>query len=275
MSSIHFSNFQLQDDTEYFLYIGELKNYGLNIFLRDALTQNYDRKFEFIAIVPDVFEQYNYENIIVINPLLETFKCKYGANVHCRVSAKEFMAAVSGNKKIRSLIDRILQRQSRLFLYMYESLCEMTLDDIPGVSILGPDKTIAKRLNNKAVQMKELQNLVPVVDFKIIQGYEELLHTTDLLWDKWTQGIFVTKAYSAAGINSIVAFSRSDITDKFEGQEDTYVVTRFLPHQHDPTVLAVVASEDEVYIAGIADQCIENNNRFTGSTFPTVLSKAT
>ncbi len=42
-----------------------------------------------------------------------------------------------------------------------------------------------------------------------------------------------------------------------------------MPHTLDPTVLAVVAGEEDVFIAGVADQCIEDGNRFTGSTFPT------
>ena len=37
MSEIYFSNYQLQDNVHYFLYIGELKNYGLNIFLKGSL----------------------------------------------------------------------------------------------------------------------------------------------------------------------------------------------------------------------------------------------
>jgi len=273
MSFIHFSNFQLKENTEYFLYIGELKNYGLNLFLKDALTQIHGRKFDFIAIVPDVFEQYNYENLIVINPLIETFQCRYGSNVHCRVSAKQFMTTVCESKKIHALINRILKRQPNLFLHMYESLCEMTLDDIPGVSILGPDKQIARRINNKAFQMNALQKIVPLADFRICEGYDDLIQATDDLWDEWNRGIFVTRAYSAAGINSVIAFSTQDIQDKFNGLEDTYVITRFIPHSHDPTVLAVAAGEDEVYIAGIADQRIENGNRFTGSTFPTVLAQ--
>jgi len=275
MSYIHFSNYQLEENTEYFIYIGELKNYGLNVFLKEALSRIYGRNIDFIAIVPDVFEQYNYDNLIVINPLIESFQCRYGSNVHCRVSAKEFMTAVSENRKVRSLIDRILKRQSSLFLYMYESLCEMTLDDIPGVSILGPDKQIATKVNNKAFQIKELNGIVPVIDFRICHGYANLIQTTDSLWETWPNGIFVTKEYSAAGINSIVALSSKDIQEKFGNLDTTYVITRFVPHRHDPTVLAVAAGKDEIYIAGVADQNIENGNRFTGSTFPTVLPPST
>ncbi len=72
MSDIYFSNFQLEEDTEYFLYIGELKNYGLNTYLKEALSHIFSRKFDFIAIIPDIFEQYDYENLIVINPHART-----------------------------------------------------------------------------------------------------------------------------------------------------------------------------------------------------------
>ena len=43
MPSIYYSNFNIAEDTDYFLYIGELKNYGLNQFLKEALTRNLNR----------------------------------------------------------------------------------------------------------------------------------------------------------------------------------------------------------------------------------------
>jgi hypothetical protein len=89
MSEIYFSNFQLEEETQYFLYIGELKNYGLNTFLKEALSRIFNRKFNFIAIVPDVFEQYNDDNLIVINPKSHTYECIYGHPVSCRVSSEE------------------------------------------------------------------------------------------------------------------------------------------------------------------------------------------
>jgi len=88
------------------------------------------------------------------------------------------------------------------------------------------------------------------------------------LWDRWKDGIFVTQEYSAAGINSILALSDRDIENKFQNQDVPYLISRYVPHISDPTVLAVVAGVDEVYIAGVADQRIEGGNRFTGSVFP-------
>ena len=145
MSRIHFSNVQLADDTDYFLYIGELKNYGLNLFLSEALTRIFNRKFGFVAVVPDIFEQYNYDNLVVINPQAGSEGCRYGPNYSCRVSAQAFMTCVSQSRQIEALVRQLLNRQQALYIYMYESLPEMTLDRIPGVRILGPDPAIAHR----------------------------------------------------------------------------------------------------------------------------------
>ncbi len=275
MSEIYFSNVTLEEDTEYFFYIGELKNYGLNNYLREALSRIHNRKFGFIAIVPDVFEQYNYENIIVINPLTSSYKCKFGLDVNCRVSAGEFMATVSENRQVRALIHRLLNRQDGMFLYMYESMPEMTLDEIPGVTILGPDKAVANRLNSKIYQYENLNERIPIVDFAVCEGLVNLVVTSNGLRGEWDKGIFVTNEYSAAGVNSIITHSQEDITGKFKCAEDIYLMSRYIPHQYDPTVLAVVAGEDDVYIAGVADQRIEEGTKFTGSIYPSVLSEET
>jgi len=74
MSDIYFSNFQLEEDTQYFLYIGELKNYGLNTYLKEALSHIFSSKLDFISIVPDIFEQYDYENLFVINSQFVHFR---------------------------------------------------------------------------------------------------------------------------------------------------------------------------------------------------------
>jgi hypothetical protein len=275
MSDIRFSNFQLEKDTEYFLYIGELKNYWLNRFLVDTLANVCNRKFDFIAIVPDVFEQYNYENLIVINPLIHSFTSKFGPNVCCRVSSKDFMSCVSNNRQVKSLIKQLLTRQHHLYIYMYESLPEMTLDEIPGVSILGPSKTVAHRINSKIYQHEKLKGRLPLVDFRICENYEDLIKTVDSLWERWTDGIFVSKEYSAAGVNSMIAHSTSEVATIFFETGEPFFISRYIPHNADPTVLAVAANEGDIFIAGIADQHIEGGNRFTGSTFPSVLSHST
>ncbi len=274
LSGIYFSNFQIHESKEYFLYIGELKNYGLVNILKETLSDLQNREFDFIAIVPDIFEQYNYRNLIVINPVFEELTCRYGQAVSCRISAKDFVAAVSANRHVLALVHRILKRQNRLHIFMYESLPEMTLDEIEGVSILGPDKHAAHKLNNKIFQYTSLQPLLPTPDFQVCESFDGLLNQTNELWDQWTDGIFVTREYSAAGINAVIAHTQDDIFARFgkERQDPWFLISRYHPHEYDPTVLAVVANPDEIYVAGIADQRIEGGLRFTGSSFPSKVS---
>lgn len=274
MSDIHFTNVHLREGTDYFLYIGELKNYGLNAFLKEALARIHSRPYDFIAICPDVFEQYNYDNLIVINPLAHSAACREGYGYSCRVPAPSFMTAVSESPEILDLVTQLTRRQERLFLYMYESLPEMTLDRLPGVTILGPERGVARQANSKIVQYRELKGRLPLPDFHVCSGMADLLKTADPLWDEWSHGMVVTREYSAAGINSMVAHAPEEVVERFGDIAEDMLITRFVPHNSDPTVLAVVAGEDDIYIAGIADQCIQGGTRFTGSFFPSAQPEA-
>ncbi|WP_136798628.1 MULTISPECIES: ATP-grasp domain-containing protein [Desulfosediminicola] len=276
-SDILFSNFNYNPDTYYFLYVGDLKNYSLNYFVRECLERRLNKKnIQFIAIVPDVCIQYNYLNIMVINPvanedMIQNHNFSGNGNPprkSCRLKSSTFMGAVSSSPSVKALIETILQNQNQLYVNLYESLVEMDLDSIEGVSILGPDKHIAKMYNNKVVQRQMLQDVVPLIEGFNCTSRQELLETTAALWQEWPAGIFVSAAYSAGGANSAITFCQQEVMEKFTEEECEYVVTRYLPHDLDPTVLAVVANEEDVYIAGIADQSIIDGNRFVGSSFP-------
>ena len=269
---LYFTNFTYEPTSYYFFYIGELKAYGLNQFVREALQKRIsNREVRFVAIIPDICAQYYYSDIIVINPL-----CEAGAlppRISCRLGADQFMTAVSGSETIRRLIAGILENQQELYLSMFESVLEMTLDEIDRVSILGPDKFVAKHYNSKLVQSVELAGCVPLVEGEVCRGLTTLLERTDALRSTWQDGIFVSMAYSAAGVNSAVTRNRAEILNRFTNEDGEYLITRYISHYLDPTVLAVVANADDVYIAGIADQKIVDGNKFVGSSFPSVVNK--
>jgi hypothetical protein len=271
MSEVYFHNYRLEENVTYFLYIGELKNYGLNVFLKEALSRIMGCPIDFIAIVPDIMEQYDYANIVVINPLTKDKFFDIKQKYSCRVPGPTFMRSVSSSPQVVKLVTDLLGRQQHVYIYMYESYMEMTLDDIDGVRILGPSSVVAHRLNNKIYQYENFGDVVPVPEFAVCRGMDDLRETTQNLWQRWTDGIFITTAYSAAGANSVIAHSEKDVTAKFEALDYLYLISRYHPHLYDPTVLAVVANEKDVYVAGVADQRIEGGNRFVGSTYPSVL----
>jgi len=264
MSKVIYQNYEYNPDNYYFLYIGELKCYGLNTFLQDALTKIKGKDVNFISIVPDVFEQYNYENIIVLNPLAEDFCHRSGRQITCRLSGKQFVQEVCSNTHVLKLIEDIISSQKELYIYMYESLPELTLTQIKGVQLLGPDPGLASKLNNKIYQYNILKNVVPLPEHHICQDLDEVQKIVPLISSKWQEGIFISQEYSAAGSNSAIVFSSFELKNKFKDKGGPFLVTKYIPHKYDPTVLAVVANENDVFIAGIADQNIEDGNKFTG-----------
>lgn len=278
---ILFANFDYNPEYYYFLYVGDLKTYTLNTFVAETLQRRITgRQVRFVAIVPDVCLQYNFSNVIVINSIASADRIENQAFSvfdkppikSCRISGRKFMTEVSESKAIRRLIERILDNQNQLYINMYESLVEMTLDEIDRVSILGPDKHIARQCNNKVVQYKELQGIVPLIEGATCKGLAELTEKTAELRESCPEGVFVSAAFSAAGAFSAITQSQAEVTSRFTDNDGEYLVTKYLPHLLDPTVLAVVANEDDVYIAGIADQNIVDGNKFVGSHFPSVVT---
>jgi len=269
--NICFSNFSLSSSTYYFFYIGELKAHGLTNYLKAALAPRCNRPVSCLSIVPDILGHYNYDNIIALSPLLARNREQHGRMISFRTPMQDFAGAVSHHPAIIDITQRILAQQSELYLFMFESLPEMTLDRLPNVSLLGPEKSLARKLNNKAFQFELLQDRIPVVDFRICASLAEAMDVSAGLYPVWSDGIFVSRPYSAAGAASAITRCPRDIQEKFGDRDSAFLLTRYLPHEYDPTVLAVVANPDEVYIAGVADQCIEGGNRFVGSTWPSQL----
>jgi len=264
-----FSNFSFSPDVYYFLYIGELKNYGLNLFLRDMFARKHKRPVEFIAIIPDVLTQYNYRNLLVLNPVCAR-NGGSATGVSERIDMGCFLHSVSNNASVLRLIETLLEYQDELYINMYESDPSMTLDERDRVYLIGPDKHLAKRCNNKMVQLELLADTVPLVEHYVCNSRQELFRTTASLWSRWREGIFVSQVYSAAGSGSRVCMDQRSVETHFGATEGSFLVSRYIPHVYDPTVLGVVAG-DEVYVAGVADQSIEEGNRFVGSCFPSLL----
>ena len=267
-TDVRFTNFEYDKNTLYFLFISELKAYGIGYFFKEALAKVWGvskDKVAFITIAPDVFEQYNYDNLIILNEVKD--------RQNRRKKHADFISEISNNPYIHSVIDNILENQDELFIYMFESSPFMTLDTRDGVTLIGPKSDIVKTLSNKISLYEIFSDSVPMANYSIAYSYEELLKSSKKLMEKTRNPLFVSLEQSAAGANSIIAYSVEDIEKKFNtNTNDTFLVTEFISHVCDPTTLGVVINEDEVYVAGVADQRI-HGTKFKGSTFPSKMSE--
>jgi hypothetical protein len=192
--------------------------------------------------------------------------------VNCRPTAGHFAQQVSASLFAQELVENILREQDSVYIHMFESRPEMTLAEGERIKLLGPDPTLAYEFNNKINQFKMACDLkIPVPQGFSCSSLEEALEAAERLFRSGEE-VFISEPYSAAGSNSAFVCNIEEILQRFFLAEQPYLVTRRIQHTHDPTVLAVAANSEEVYVASVADQRMEQN-RFRGSTFPTVLEK--
>lgn len=261
-------------DRTWFLYVGEIKAAGLNRFLTGPISSLTGKPAECIHIVPDVLGQYPDGQFVVINPAAVLAGSEAGKRCCIRTPVPEFAEQVSHDPLVRELIDRILEVQDSLLVNVFETSSNLVLGDGRPVRIIGPDAQLAHTLNNKLLQYRLAKELdIPTAPGGAFDGMEEALaHAREIFRDGGQ--VFVSVSYSAGGSNSIIAGSEGVIEERFGGQEGGLLVTRFMEHKHDPTVLGIVANDEDVYIASVADQDVVGT-RFTGSSFPTVLPPGT
>ncbi len=265
-SNIRFTNFFYTNGKYYFLFISELKAYGLGHFFKEALSKALfipESDIEFITIAPDVIEQYSYDNLVIISKTIH--------KENKRKPHSEFMYEISNNSYIDEVIDKILENQDELYIYMFESSSKMTLCEKKGVFLIGPNSDIVTTLSNKINLYEIFSDIVPMAQYSVVTSYKDLIKYSKVQLEN--NSIFISLEKSAAGANSIITSSIDAIEKKFSKNiDDTFLVTQFIPHVSDPTTLGVVINEDEVFVGGTADQRIEGTS-FKGSTFPTKVSE--
>ncbi len=264
----------ISGDRIWFLYVGEIKAAGLNRFLTGPISNKAGKPAECIYIVPDVLGEYPEGRFVVINPVAVLAGNEAGKRCCVRTPVPEFAAQVSGDPQVKDLINRILAVQDELLVNVFEMSPYLDLGKDKPITVIGPEAELAHTLNNKLLQYRMAGELgIPVPSGGTFETLPEALAFAQEVFSSGGR-VFASAGYSAGGSNSIIADSKTPIEDRFGSQTDGLLVTRFMEHHHDPTVLGIVANEDDVYIASVADQDIVGT-RFTGSSFPTVLETET
>jgi hypothetical protein len=261
-------------DRAWFLYIGEIKAAGLNRFLVEPLSRRYGKPAECIHIVPDVLAFYPENIFLVVGPNSDQAGPDTPERKNSRISAPQFAAMVSSDEVVKGLVNQILEMQGELILNVFEASSELSLAADDRIKIIAPDPLVAASMNNKLRQYEMAAHLnIPVPEGSTCSDLGEALSYAERIFFRGRKA-FVSGAYSAGGSNSLVAATIEEIISRFDGAPDGLLVTEFIEHRHDPTVLGIVAGEDDVYIASVADQNI-HGTRFMGSTFPTVMGEET
>ena len=270
-SDTYFRRLNPASQAEMFLYIGEVKAEGLNAFVAEALARRHGKPFEAVSLVPDILGSYPGCNVLALNSRARALSASTGRTTACRMPPGEFAAAVSCSPDAQKLVRDLLRKQGRLFVHVFESAPELAISGLPGVSLLAPAAGLAALWNNKLYQFHRLKDDAPLVEYRICAGADDVAAEAAHALRRWPEGVFVSQAYSAAGGNSFVLRVPEELERRLPLPDSVYFISRYIPHDFDPTVLGVVANGRDVYIAGLADQQIEGGNQFRGSSFPSLL----
>ncbi|NJB67274.1 hypothetical protein GGQ74_000914 [Desulfobaculum xiamenense] len=268
---MYYQNVRLDPDAFHFVYVGEAKACCLNHFVWQGLSRILGRSVGWVSIVPDILGDYRWGNVAVLNPQAERLRWATGRGVSMRVPMAEFAARVGREPAVRRLVERLLARQGQLPVWMFESRPELSLCRMPGVSLVGPQPSIVSAVNDKTWQYAAFAGLMPLAEHRICTGCGEMLRLAEEMRPSCPDGVFVSMAYSAGGGASMVTRSSAECAARFVDPSARYLVSRYIPHVFDPTVLGVVANDSDVYIAGVADMTIEHGNAFRGSCHPSLL----
>ena len=248
----------------------KLKAYGLNHFVKRALERQTGKPHQPISLAADCIHTAPFENIAL-------FSSNGAPNDKAfRTPPADLTALVSGSEWARALVETLLKRQEKLNIWMFESKAEVTPLLGGDVQLLGPDPELVDRLNSKIWQYETFGKLIPVADHRVCDNEDGLKTALNELEQICTHGMFVTRSRSAGGAQSMVCQQGAEALERFaDGTECRYLISRYIPHEYDPTVLAVVGNEENVYVAGVADMHILDGNKFRGSTFPSILPPET
>lgn len=259
----------IETDKAWYLYVGEIKAAGLNRLLNGALAGRYGKTARCIHIVPDVLSHYPPGHFLVVNPDTGSPGSGLDHPRSVRLPAAVFAAHVSADIRVIELVRQILEVQGEVLVSVFESRKELVMGDF--VTVIGPDPILAEEINNKLNQREIASGLgLSLPDGGVFHDRDGAMEYAATVFDGGGL-VFVSGAYSAGGSNSIIASSINQVEGKFDESDGVLLVTEYIEHDYDPTVLGIVAGEREVYIASTADQDIRGT-RFTGSMFPTVLN---
>lgn len=268
---MYYQDIFIADSSYKVLFVGELKAACLGYYVEQALCRALERPVVSVSLVSDIANGYTKKNIAVINSDGERQKWLRGRPLARRIPVSKLGGDIDREPAVRRLVAHILERQQRLPLWMFESRVELMLRKWPGVYLVGPRAVLTRLLNDKTWQYEAFARVVPMAEHKLCVDAASMRVAVREMLAAYRQRVFVSQAYSAGGGASMVTDNEAGCVCRFGEVAARFLVSRYIPHQYDPTVLGVVANESDVYIAGVADMTIEGGNAFRGSCYPSVL----
>lgn len=261
------SNITLNPDTAYVLYVGDPKYIHTTSFLKQTLAEGYRRPVEVINILPNLPSPYFEGSFAVVNAqLAEHMREANGSIYHLPLDQPEINIDVCNCEFVHSLIEEILEEQADLYVNLFKSTPEMTLGADPRINVIGPRGSLYCEFDNKLNQRQIVDGLgIPTPRSFVAENLDELVQMFEA---EFYGEAFVTSANGFGGNGTQRVENATEILscEKFRNRSG-YIISEYLTLKSSPCSLAVVANENEVIVASIADQVMDGPT-YVGTVYP-------
>ncbi|NQU79638.1 ATP-grasp domain-containing protein [Candidatus Woesearchaeota archaeon] len=268
---LRFSNVRIDPEKAYVLFVGDCKYIATTALLSEMLSKRYGRQTEIINILPNMPPPYmnnKGNNFIVINNRLYN-NTSHKAAQPCilPLDQPEINWDVSRNDFVKKTVDKILETQDDLYINLFKSTPEMTLPDHDErIKVIGPRPDLFTRFDNKLHQRHIVEELgIPVPRGRTVDSFEELVKTYK---EDFNGDAFIACANGFGGNGTEPVSCLDDIlySRKIKGKNE-FIISELLNLGSSPCSLGIVANDDEVLVASIADQLMDGVN-YGGTVYP-------
>lgn len=263
----------MNEEVDYFFTMLTDRFEPLNIQWQQNLEKRYQKKFKPVYVLPfrhnAFFEE---ENYIVLNERLKQLHIDEGrSDVINLIYPEDLNKQFSESALIKDLIDRMLQRQDKVFIVGFTTVWL----DIPNpkVVILGPDPIIAAKFDDKAEHIRTFRKLgFEINEAHIYKDFAELRESHIQF------PCFVSATYSSGGIESTIIESREKLDIYYDSLRPINQVHPFIAAKLlddivlAPNTSALVAGENKTILTLLLDQFLRCNN-YMGNIYRSRASK--
>jgi len=140
--------------------------------------------------------------------------------------------------------------------------------------LLGPDKEVLKKWNNKIIQYDLLDGVVRVPPYMLYKSVIDIIKNIVIIKSKYKKFI-IFESIGESGENCLVCdeeTTTTEIYNKFKSSKNRFRISKFILDTHSVSLHFIISGKERFWISPIVDQYIDNDVLFKGGGYPSTIS---
>lgn len=259
----------IETDGYYYFFTFLSDRFGpLNQRWQQGLEKRFNKPFKPIYVLPfhhnRLFEE---ENYVVLNEQLAQLQEKEGRfDIINLIYPEDLNKQFSESAFIGTLLQKLIKKQGKVFILPFSSVW-LNIDD-PNVIILGPDKNVAAKFDDKAEHVRLFERLgINTNSTTIYKDFEELRRNHK------EYPFFLSATFSSGGIESQSIYTAEDLEAYYSrlrpiNKNHPLIAARLLNNiVLAANTSALVTDNNKTTVVCVSDQILRNN-LYMGNIYP-------